>query len=454
WLILISAAPALADTPWWESFGDEVLNTLVQEGLKNNPDIEIARARVVQSEAIFSQSRASLMPQLSFDVGVNSQPYADAYPTTPTLPTTPVTTDNPELLHSGSAMLVLRWSPDIWGQRILNTGASGLDMEASELELEYRASNLSATIVSSYFDLLSATSQLTLLQEQLKSQRSFLEIVERRFDTAAATILEVLQQKQQVAAREAQLPPIQKQIELTRQQLAILVGRTPDAQLLLQATSLPELPEQMPSEEFLESRPDLKASKTRVEAAEKRESSAYRNFLPTLGLSAQAGFTGKYANEFDDDSTWSTAVSLSVPLFSGGANFAKLRQAEAGTTIARSSHLSLSLEVKRQLAAARSTEELEKLRLVAIQAQAEAATMAFKEGQSRYVAGLDSYLNVLTALSTHQQAELSLIIAKRSLLQSRIQHHTAAGGEWMQDLSNTTTDSTQTIFTTPGETSQ
>jgi outer membrane protein TolC len=64
----------------------------------------------------------------------------------------------------------------------------------------------------------------------------------------------------------------------------------------------------------------------------------------------------------------------------------------------------------------------------------EAARLAFQESRARYLAGLATYIQVLTATNAWQQAELTLLQARRDLLGLRIQLHAAIGGAWTRGL--------------------
>src|SRR5271166_6050741 len=48
WRIEYPKATEVADTKWWEQFGDPVLNELIETALRENRDVRIAAARVDQ----------------------------------------------------------------------------------------------------------------------------------------------------------------------------------------------------------------------------------------------------------------------------------------------------------------------------------------------------------------------------------------------------------------------
>ncbi|RPH85888.1 MAG: RND transporter, partial [Desulfobacteraceae bacterium] len=73
WRLEYEAAAGLADLAWWEGFGDPVLNTLIQEALKENKDLKIAAARVDQYLGALDTTRSQFFPQISGTATVSRQ---------------------------------------------------------------------------------------------------------------------------------------------------------------------------------------------------------------------------------------------------------------------------------------------------------------------------------------------------------------------------------------------
>jgi len=80
-------------------------------------------------------------------------------------------------------------------------------------------------------------------------------------------------------------------------------------------------------------------------------------------------------------------------------------------------------------------EELDE-RLAALERQLEAAVAVAEESRARYAAGLTPYLTVLTAVNARQQAELTLLQARRERIDARIRLHEALGGRWTANLAD------------------
>ena len=50
---------------WWKDFGDEYLNGIVEEALKNNYDLAVAMERVSQARSSWGYARSDRYPSLS-----------------------------------------------------------------------------------------------------------------------------------------------------------------------------------------------------------------------------------------------------------------------------------------------------------------------------------------------------------------------------------------------------
>ncbi len=57
----ISDSSSIALVPWHELFTDTCLQVIIEKALSNNPDMQVAIARVKKAEAAFRQSRAEFL---------------------------------------------------------------------------------------------------------------------------------------------------------------------------------------------------------------------------------------------------------------------------------------------------------------------------------------------------------------------------------------------------------
>ncbi|MEO1171303.1 MAG: TolC family protein [Myxococcota bacterium] len=446
------------ERPWWLAFDDPLLHRAIERALANNYDVRAAAERIVQAEATALQRLAPMLPSVTADAsgnfsnasalgfqfgGLGGGGGGGAVPT-----------QDPLLVYNASAGLNARWNLDIWGQSYLAYRAATLQGRASEGDRNSVRFALAGQVAAAYYDVVLAKESIEVVEAQVESNRRLLELLELRFERGESTGLDVLQQKQQVAARAAEVPPLRSQLRASQQQLAILMGEAPSRTPPASVDSLPDLPPApglgTPAQ-LLENRPDLRASVLRSEAAAKNASSALRVHLPTLSVNGNFGWQWFRSNTTPDDpapgdppgldrsdtartDVWGAGVALSVPLFSGFGDVGQVREARASESEALASltqaHLSAVSEV--ESAVISETETLEQLRL--LREQSTAAEAALEESEARYIAGLADYLSVLTALSAAQSVQRQILQVERATLSARLQLYQSLGGAWTREF--------------------
>ncbi len=464
-------AGAVGAVPWWRSIDDPALAPLIRQALQGGSNVVISVARQEQAMRDAQGSLAPLLPRLTFDVGASGSP-TDALgfqfgglsgPSTanvlvgmetlqdingdgiPDIALDPayVSVDIPQedtadLTWNGSALLNASWAVNFWGSSLQQHQASRHLARASQGDTEAAALATATMVAGAWYDLVMTNAQRRLVSEQVTANAQLLELVELRYNGGEASGLEVLQQRQQLAATEAMLPAVDQGVSRALLRLAVLLGK-PAKSLLTDFSpgdELPALPPAPPTgspEDLLYNRPDVVAVVERLDAAWYSRRSADRAFLPTLGLSANAGWQYFRQDELTSTDIWGIGASASVPLFNGGRNLAASRSARAGE---RATSLQVEQAVRlavQEVDDALLFEKQAAAELAARQRQIEAARGAYDAARDRYIQGLVNLTTMLQTLTALQNAELSLIQSQRTVLSARIALHDALGGTWMRD---------------------
>ena len=431
------------DTPWWENFHNPELTEFIERGLRNSPDVGAARGRIEQADATYWATMAPVFPHLSFDLSgrladtdaltLNSSSSASRTAATQQSAQQTSSPSLPSTYKTGSAMLNAQMQVDIFGKQILATVASHRDAQAALASAQDGSSVLAGQIASAYFDAVAGKNRLDAINTQIEANKTLLELVELRYKAGDATGLDVLQQRQQLATTQTLLPQARALLEASLQQLAVLMGESPTNPPTIQFAALPTLPPSpatgVPAD-LASNLPALHAAKLQADSARLYKTSSIMSFFPTLSISGQYGEQGIDIYKWNSKQTWEVSGLLSIPLFQGGANLANYRKAAAGQKIARNNLRREQLLAVQQVESARLNERQYRDQLEAFRNQLDAASIAFDQSRSRYLAGLTDYQSVLTALSAQQQAELSAIQAHRNLVGARISLHQALGGAW------------------------
>lgn len=251
--------------------------------------------------------------------------------------------------------------------------------------------------------------------------------------------LDLLQQRQQLAAVEGQRPLLESSVAVLQNQLAILTGRAPSEFQVAKQSKLPTLPARPSSgvpADLLLRRPDVRAARLQVEAADYRVAVAVANRLPSLRLGASYGPFQVADLVFTTAHIWQIGANLLAPIFQGGRLKAELARNEAVVQERSYSygHAILQALVEVENAAIQETKQLEYV--TELQEQLVIARETLEEARSRYSAGMgdDSFVQILLSLTSTQQIEQSLLLAQKQVLSHRIQFCRALGGSWTQEL--------------------
>lgn len=409
---------------WWTSFGDPELDRLVELAIADNLDLERAAARVRQAEAAREFAGAGQLPTLQAQAGVSGA--RTVFNLGPPIGVRSNEAANYTLGVSAA------WEVDLWGRLGHAVDAAELDVAAAREDQSAAALSIAGRVTDLYLQVAGEAALLELLDLQAKSNAKLVELVELRFAQGLATALEVYQQRQQLAALEAQRPLADARLTIARHQLALLLGRTPGA-LALAPGKLPALPPApaagVPSEVLLR-RPDVRAAMLRVSAADHRVGAAIAAQYPSLNLSASTGFQSPDLADLFERWVWTLAANLVAPLFDGGRRGAEVERTEAVVAELVQVYGQAVLTAVAEVEGALAQEARQRQHLELVLAQVELARAAYTEAELRYANGLASYLEVLTALRSVQQAEQAELQARRQLLAYRVQLHRALGGTW------------------------
>ncbi len=417
----VAAAPAdaLERGPWWQLFGDPLLDQLVAQVEVSNQNVAAAAAAYAQARALVAEQRAALFPVVGLDGGAGRSGGGG-------------TAERSSFqLSIGSS-----WEPDVWGRLRLAGQSAAAGAAASAADLAAARLSAQGELAAAYFGLRQSDAQKALLEQTIAGYRRSLQIAGNRYAAGVVGRTDLLQAETQLANAEADSIGLARSRAQFEHAIAVLIGRAPGdfaiAPVADWRPAVPDVPAGIPST-LLQRRPDIAAAERRVAAAHAQIGIARTAFYPSFGLNASAGLgAGQLGNLFSASSLlWSFGVSTVQTLFDAGARRARVDAALAGSDAAvaryRQTVLTAFQTVENQLAATRVLTQQEALRRQA----AHAADLVQAQVQNRYLAGQVSYTEVVTA-------QASALNARRSLVQLLADRQTTAvaliqalGGGWV-----------------------
>nr|WP_246456253.1 efflux transporter outer membrane subunit [Ruficoccus amylovorans] len=402
---------------WWTAFNRPDLNALEDQAMSGNLDLASAWARLRQAQAEAVIAGADLYPSVDA---------SGSWSKTRTFGSGSATTDGWGL---GTG---IGYEVDLWGRIRAGSESAQAQAEASSFDVQATALTLSGDIASTWIGLLAYREGLRLLNDQVATNRTQLELILLRFANAQSNALAVLQQRQLLAAAEARLPEAERQIRLLQNQMALLLGVPADQVYDLDGNhelpALPPTPSTGIPSDLLTQRPDVRAAYLELESASWNVAGAKADRLPRISLSADATSTAQAFSDVFDSWSGSFVASLAQPLFDAGARQAEVERQLALARQAMLQYRSIVLTAYKEVRDALANEYWYTQALAALDVELVAAKQEFTEAQLRYINGQTDYLDVISSLSTLQGLQRERIDAVSQVLQSRIDLHLALGG--------------------------
>lgn len=413
---------------WWTLFHSESLNGLVEKALQANPSLEAAQAALRQAQENVYAARGTLFPSVTADGSVTRQKNSGAQFGNPNNPGSLFTLYN--------ASVNVSYGIDVFGlaRRALESVEAQAEFQRYQLEAAYLT--LTANVVTAAVQEASLRGQVAATQQIIKVEAEQLDVLQRQFEAGAIAKTNVLAQQVTLAQTQANLPPLEKQLALIRNQLTALAGNFPSQDIGvtfdLATLQLPrELPVSLPSQ-LVEQRPDIRAAEAQLHQASAQVGVATANMFPQFTLNGSIGSVATKAGDLFSSGTgiWSLGANLAQPLFRGGTLTHQRRAAVAAYDEAAAAYrgtvLSAFQNVADALRALQSDADALRAQSLAAQAAADSLDIA----RDQYANGAISYLLLLNAQQAYQQTQVSLVQAQANRYADTAALFQALGGGW------------------------
>ncbi len=423
----VPAAPAdaLERGPWWQLFGDPLLDQLAARVEVSNQNVALAVGAYAQARALVREQRAALFPSVTLNSGATrSRSSGNLSTGAPGR-----TGDNYQLSIGGS------WEPDVWGRLDRAVDGATAGAEASAADLASARLSAQGELVINYLSLRQSDAQRALLQTSIAGFTRALEITQNRYTVGIAAKTDVLQAQTQLANGKADEAGLLRQRAQLEHAIAVLVGEAPGnftlAPLADWQPVVPDIPVGVPST-LLQRRPDIAAAERLVAAANEQIGIARSAYYPSISLNGSAGSgASRVADLFRAaSSVWSLGLSAGQVLFNAGATGARVEGTQAAQAQAaaryRQTVLSAFQNVEDQLAATRVLLTQQQLRRQA----SEAADQVEQQVLNRYRSGQVSYTEVITAQTTALSARRALVQAMADRQTTAVTLIQSLGGGW------------------------
>lgn len=406
---------SLADLTWRELFTDPLLQRLVDSGLVNNGDLQVARLRVKEAEASLTASRLAYLPSVSLTPqGTIKAP--ESAPTTRTY----------------DLAAAAEWEIDLFGKLLNAKRGAAATLAGQESYRQAVETQLVASIANSYYTLLMLDRQLEITRGTADIWAENVRVMKALKRAGQTTEMAVAQTEAERLAVDGSVLTLERQISETENALCLLLGTAPRS---IERSSLDgqQFPDSLTTGiplQLLRRRPDVRQSEAALATAFYATNAARAAFYPSVTLGGTAGWTNAAGAAVVNPGQWLfTAVgSLVEPLFARGRNRANLKIAEAQQQEAlvnfKQSLLTAGAEVNDALVQWQTARR----RLDLDNRQIEALRSALRSSELLMLHSSQNYLEVLTARQALLQAELDAASDRFDRIQGVINLYHALGG--------------------------
>ena len=419
--------------PWWQAFGSPELDRTMAEALAGSPTLAEANATLERARQQVAAARGAQLPQVDLNGSVQRERInlqAFGFTGGAGIPLT-----NPEInLYSiGGAV---GYDLDLFGGKRRATEAAAARAEAAARQADAAYLTLSGNVAMQAMQVASLRAQIATVEQVVAEDRQVLDMIHAAQRAGSEAPSATSGGEAQLAEDQALLPPLRRQLEASRHQLALLVGKSPAEWTapdfdLATLTSPAEVPVSLPST-LVRRRPDILAAEAELHTATAEVGVAVAAQYPDIRLSGNLTQSAiKPQDLFNYNATgWQILSGLSAPIFHGGTLKANRKAAEAELRAALSRYqatvLRAFVQVSDVLAGlAADQQQIESLK------RAEAASAAnARDAQTAYRLGGGTLLQVIDAQRSLNRARRASVQAEGQRLSDLVQLYTATAADW------------------------
>jgi outer membrane protein, multidrug efflux system len=396
-----AAAPkdAIPKGTWWQIFHDEPLDQLEQQLLQANQSLVAARDRLSEARSQARIASAAYFPTVNADPSGQRQRLSGNRPIAGSIAASVPVTQN-----VFSIPFSVNYELDLFGRVRRTMEAANASLQASAADLENVRLVLTAELAADYYNLRELDREAAVVRQSVQIEQKGMDLVNHRHEGGVANGLEVAQQAALLDSTATQLQLVLQQRAQFEHAIAVLLGKPASTFSVAEApfeAKPPAIPIGVPSE-ILERRPDIATSERQMAFENAQVGIAMTAFYPHITLGGSGGFQSRdIANLVSAPSLfWSLGGDLLQPVVNGGRNRANLalNRAAYDESVAnyREAVLVAFQQVEDGLSGLALLDQASKTQQAAVTDSQRALDIA----NDRYVGGVTTYLDVITAQTT------------------------------------------------------
>jgi NodT family efflux transporter outer membrane factor (OMF) lipoprotein len=433
-----TAGPAVVDlATWWRALDDEELNSLVDRAIKSNLDLQIALDRLQQARTYEAVVLGDAFPRVDASAAAGRGTGSDLTKgrADPVLRSADTSAGLQQINTIAGFSAV--WELDIFGKYRREFEVARDETQAARAARYEVLTAVVADVVRAYVDLRGFQVRVGILHKASDVLRESLRIVSIRYERGITNELDVALATRELATLEAEIAPVQAQLNAAQYTLAVLVGEYPES--MIQELAKPDLVPSMPEPtapgvpvDLLKRRPDIQQAERQLAAATARIGVATANLFPQITVSGSIGSQGQGWGTLPNVSKhiWSFGPGALWPLLDFGALDAEVDIADLAAHASLVNYRKVILNAVQQVDTSIDGYQAQQARLLKLGDAMMAGQRAVDLASARYNRGLTDFLNVVDAERQLYDLQEQYAAAQVAQGEQFVQLYRSLGGGW------------------------
>lgn len=414
-ILAADSVSSLGFMSWRELFTDTCLQSLIEQGLTSNSDLQIAMLRIDEAQAGLSAAKLAYLPSLTFS------------------PNGAITSvDGGKASKTYEIPVSLSWEIDLFGKLRNAKKEQQMALLGQQAYAGAVQSGLIASIANSYYALLMLDSQIDISTQTIDVWREQVRTMELQLKVGDIRENALSQAKANLEGLLATHNTLVRQQHEAENSLCTLLGTVsqPIQRTSLAAQSIPEKISVGIPLQLLSARPDVVQAEMALASAFYSTNQSRAAFYPSLTIGGSAGWTNALGQAISNPGGWilSALGSLTQPIFQRGKLISNLRISKDEEEIARINYKQALLEAGQDVNDALYAIESYGKDYTFHAAQSEALENTVKSNELLFRTNNATYLELLTSRQNLLSSKLNLVADRVSQLQSMVSLYKALGG--------------------------
>ncbi len=410
------------------------LEEAVRMALANNPDVDVAIARIRQSEAMIDRALAAFWPAVSVysEYSEGEAPSAYLFKTIDqrNLPRR-VNFNDPGPFENLEVGLRVRMNLFRGGRDYLRTRMAETGRSIRELDRLSIRNGLASSVIQAFFNTLAAQEYIRIARESVETVEAQLRLMRVRYRAGGVLKSDVLSLEVRLAQAREEWIRARNGHRLALASLANLMGLDPDAALSLEGDGRVGLdlpPGYEPGLSVaMARRPELEKARLAVVRSRMAVDAARGEYLPRVDAQAHYYLDDEGTQFESDRANWTAGAILEWGLFTGRSTAASVREAEGVLEEMLAADRKAVLSVKLDLRSTYLTLEEAEARIEVTRASVAQAEESLRLVKKQYEGGSATVTRYLDAELDRSRTGIRAITARYDREKARAEVGRALG---------------------------